>query len=386
MTALETWLAAREADREAAGTSRRLVARSPDADVVDVAGNDYLGLRRAAQVTAAAADAAARWGSGAGASRLVTGTLPLHQELEQQLAAALGHEAALVTSTGYAANLGAVPALADAGTLIVSDAHVHASLVDACRLARGRVLVVPHADAGAVDAALRTRSEPRALVLTESVFSVLGDAAPLDELADSCRRHDATLLVDEAHGLGVAGRAGLGLVADLLAGADRPPCDLVLTLTLSKALGSQGGAVLGSRAVVDHLVNTARAFIFDTGLAPAATAGAAAALDVLRSEPGLAASVRRRADQLAAACAVPGTAGAIVPVPMPTPAAAAHAQAEAAGAGVLVGCFRPPSVPDGVSRLRLTARADLTDQDVDRVRTVLSRLLPHTGDDAFPSP
>ncbi len=386
MTALEAWLSARAADREAAGTSRRLLPRSPDADLVDLAGNDYLGLRRAAPVTSAAAAAAERWGSGAGASRLVTGTLPLHQQLEGELAETLGHEAALVTSTGYAANLGAVPALADTGTLIVSDAHVHASLVDACRLARGRLLVVPHGDVGAVDAALRARSEPRALVLTESVFSVLGDAAPLAALAASCGRHDATLLVDEAHGLGVAGQAGLGLVADLLAGTDRPRCDLVLTLTLSKALGSQGGAVLGSRAVVDHLVNTARAFIFDTGLAPAAAAGAAAALGVLRAEPGLAGSVRRRADQLAAICGVPVTAGAIVPVPMPSAAAAVQAQAAAADAGVLVGCFRPPSVPDGVSRLRLTARADLTDRDLDRARTALSRVLPRTGDDAFPSP
>lgn len=359
MTALDDWLAARSVARTAAGTQRRLRPRGPRPDAVDLAGNDYLGLARHPRVVAAAVDAAERWGAGAGASRLVTGTLELHTALEDRLAGALGHEAALVLSTGYHANLAAVTALADADTLVVSDAHVHASLVDASRLARAQVTVVPHADPVAVESALARRQQPRALVLSESVFSVLGDAAPLDELTGVCARHDATLLVDEAHGLGVVGTHGLGLVSDRSHGGE-----VVVTCTLSKSLGSQGGAVLGSRAVVDHLVNTARPFIFDTGLAPASTAAALAALELLFETPALATAVRRRAGQLADACGVPATAGAIVPVPMAGPDQALATQAELRNRGVLVGCFRPPSVPDGVSRLRLTAHADLTDDEV----------------------
>jgi len=356
VNALDGWLAARSAARAESDTQRELVARDPDPDLVDLAGNDYLGLSRHPDVTAAAAEAALRWGAGAGSSRLVSGTLRLHESLEQRLGELLGQEAAVVTSTGYHANLATVTALADEGTLVVSDAHVHASLIDGCRLSRGAVVVVPHRDVAAVDDALRTRSQPRALVLTESVFSVLGDAAPLVDLAQTCRRHDATLLVDEAHALGVAGRVGLGLVADLgIAGPG-----VVVTVTLSKALGSQGGAVVASRAVVDHLVNTARPFIFDTGLAPAATAAAQAALDVLLAEPERVGRVRRGADQLAGACEVAATAGAIVPVPMLSPGAAVAAQRRLHEQGVLVGCFRPPSVPDRVSRLRLTANATLT--------------------------
>ncbi len=374
MNALDDWLAERSAARAQSGTQRELVARDPDPDLVDLAGNDYLGLGRHPDVTAAAADAALRWGAGAGSSRLVSGTLRLHDSLEQRLAELLGHEAGLVTSTGYQANLAAVTALADESTLVVSDAHVHASLVDGCRLARGGVVVVPHTDVAAVDDALRTRTQPRALVLTESVFSVLGDAAPLVDLATVCRRHDATLLVDEAHALGVAGRAGLGLVADLvIAGAG-----VVVTVTLSKALGSQGGAVLASRAVVDHLVNTARPFIFDTGLAPAATAAALAALDVLLAEPERLGRVRRGADRLAAACEVTTTAGAIVPVPMPSAGAAVAAQRQLRASGVLVGCFRPPSVPDRVSRLRLTANATLTEPALTHATRALQRTLART--------
>lgn len=371
VTELGRWLAERAAARRAAGTERRLVARPAVVSAIDLAGNDYLGLSRDPAVVAAAADAVARWGAGAGASRLVSGTLDLHVELERELAVALGTQAALVCSTGYHANLGAVTALADADTLVVSDAHVHASLVDACRLARAEVRVVAHADVGAVAEALAARHQPRALVLTESVFSVLGDAAPLSALSQLCVRYDATLLVDEAHGLGVTGASGLGQVVELGLAAPH----VVVTLTLSKSLGSQGGAILGSRPVVDHLVNTARPFIFDTGLAPASTAAALAALRRLLAEPALAAAVRRRAAELAAICRVAAGAGAIVPVPMPSAAEAVAAQAAAHTAGVRLGCFRPPSVPDGISRLRLTANAGLTDAEVVHTDTVLSPIL-----------
>jgi 8-amino-7-oxononanoate synthase len=325
-------------------------------------------------VTAAAGAAAARWGAGAGASRLVTGTLLVHQELERDLAAFTAGAAALVLSTGYAANLAAVTALADADTLIVSDAHVHASLVDACRLARGSVAVVPHLDLTVVRDALAGRAQSRALVLVESIFSVLGDAAPLGDLLRLCCEHDATLLVDEAHGLGVAGQGGRGLVHTLRRSATEPE-RLVVTLTLSKALGAQGGAVVASPAVIEHLVNTARPFIYDTGLAPAAAGAAAESLRVLEEQPQLPALARAHCAALAAAIGVAAPAAAVLSVPMPSAAAAVAATERLAAQGVQVGCFRPPSVPDGISRLRLTARADLLPATVQQVGSLIRSVL-----------
>ena len=359
----DDWLAEHADHRRRAGLTRRLRPRgSARPDTVDLAGNDYLGLSRHPQVTAAAAAAALSWGAGAGASRLVTGTLELHAELEQAIARFAGQDAGLALSTGYHANLGAVAALTDGDTLLVSDAHVHASLVDACRLARPAALTItPHNDLAAVEAALRRRGQRRAIVLVESVYSVLGDTAPLVELMGLIEAHDAILLVDEAHGIGVAGKDGHGLVhTHGLAGRT----DVVTTLTLSKAFGSQGGMILGSTAVVDHVVNTARPFIYDTGLAPAAAAAALAALGVLRSEPGLSHRALANAARLAAAAGVAPPAAAVLSIPMPSPEATLAAQADLLAEGVQVGCFRPPSVPDGISRLRVTARADLTESEI----------------------
>ena len=368
MSALEQWLAERAAEREAAGLTRRLRPRDEGA-TLDLAGNDYLGLSCHPRVVAAAVAAASQWGAGAGASRLVTGTLPVHSELEADLAAFTGGTAALVLSTGYSANLATVTALADADTLIVSDAHVHASLVDACRLARGSVVVVPHGDVPAVARALAERTQTRALVLAESIYSVIGDPAPVAELLAVCARHDATLVVDEAHGLGVAGDGGRGLVHALRGRSDAGR--VVVTLTLSKALGSQGGAVVASPAVIEHLVNTARPFIYDTGLAPAAAGAAAEALRVLGEQPELPGRVRAHAAALAAAVGATAPAGAVLSVPMPSAQAAVAAAARLAGEGVRVGCFRPPSVPDGISRLRLTCRADLSPDVVADVGSLL---------------
>ncbi|MDQ4006692.1 MAG: 8-amino-7-oxononanoate synthase [Actinomycetota bacterium] len=371
-SALGRWLSAQARAREDAGLTRALRPRPPHADAVDLAGNDYLGLATDPRVSAAAAEAARVWGAGAGASRLVTGTLDLHVDLERALAGFCGQAAALLFSTGYHANLGAVTALSDDDTLIVSDAHVHASLVDACRLARGRVHVVPHGDLGAVAAALSERAESRALVLCESVYSVLGDAAPLAALVRLCRRHDATLVVDEAHALGVVGPRGAGSVASLGLADDE---HVVVTLTLSKSLGSQGGAVLGSAPLVEHLVNRSRPFIFDTGLAPAAAGGALEALRIVAAEPELPARARDCAAALADAVEVDVPAGAVLSVPMPGPREALAAQQELADHGLRVGCFRPPSVPDQVSRLRLTASARLGAPELDEVAAVLTKVV-----------
>ncbi|MCA6096526.1 8-amino-7-oxononanoate synthase [Streptomyces sp. SCA3-4] len=371
------WIDAQQERLRAAGLLRTLRPRPADSGLIDLAGNDYLGLTRHPEVTGAAAEAARRWGAGATGSRLVTGSTALHAELEAELAAFCGFEAALVLSSGYAANLAAVTALSGPGTLLVCDELNHASLIDGCRLSRAERTVVPHADAEAVRKNLAAHPG-RAIAVTDSVFSVDGDAAPLPALAAACREAGAALLVDDAHGLGVLGDGGRGAVRAAGLAGDR---DVVATVTLSKSLGSQGGAVLGPARVIEHLVSTARTFIFDTGLAPAAAGAALASLAVLRREPGRAPRVRAVAAELhrrltAAGLTAVRPEAAVVSVRAPSPEAAVRWAADCRRAGLAVGCFRPPSVPDGVSRLRLTARADLSDRQVAEAADTIVRTAP----------
>ncbi|OMC34310.1 8-amino-7-oxononanoate synthase [Mycobacterium sp. GA-1841] len=367
------WLADVEQQRRQYGLRRELRTRPAVATELDLASNDYLGLSQHPDVLAGGVEALRTWGAGAGGSRLVTGNTELHEGFEDALATFVGAESALVFSSGYTANLGAVVALSGPGSLLVSDALTHASLVDACRLSRARVTVTPHRDVEAVEAALSARTEERAVVLTESVFSADGVLAPLRELHEVCRRHGALLLVDEAHGLGVRGVGGQGLLYEAgLAGAP----DVVMTTTLSKALGSQGGVVLGPAAVRAHLIDAARPFIFDTGLAPAAVGAAWAALRVLVDEPQRARAVLDHAAELArisGATAVPDSA--VVSVILGEPEVAVAAAAACLDRGVRVGCFRPPTVPEGTSRLRLTARASLTADEIGLARQVLIEVL-----------
>ncbi|GLW81507.1 8-amino-7-oxononanoate synthase [Actinokineospora globicatena] len=372
------WLDAHADDRRRAGLSRQLRPRGYDSDLLDLAGNDYLGLARDKRVAGAAAAATLRWGAGATGSRLVTGTTELHSELEFELARFCGTQSALVFSSGFAANLGAVTALSGKNCSIVTDSAIHASLIDGCRLSRAEVAVVGHSDPAAAGRALSTRRTERAIYVTDSVFSVDGDLAPLAELAQLCRENKAALIVDDAHGLGVLGEGGRGAVpAAGLAGAP----DVVTTVTLSKALGAQGGAVLGPRRVIKHLVENARSFIFDTGLAPSSVAAALSALNVLKEEPDRATRVLEVAQTLAerlkaAGLSVSDPAAAVVSVRAPSPDAALAWSNDCRAAGVWVGCFRPPSVPDSISRLRLTARADLTEGDIDRAVDVITRCAP----------
>jgi len=370
------WLEAVERQRREAGLRRSLRPRPAVATELDLASNDYLGLSQHPDVIDGGVAALRMWGAGATGSRLVTGDTELHQEFESELADYVGASAGLLFSSGYAANLGTVVGLSGRGSLLVSDEQSHASLVDACRLSRARVAVTPHRDVGAVEAALRARDEERAVVLTESVFSTDGALAPLRELHDVCRRHRALLIVDEAHGLGVRG-GGRGLVHEVgLAGAP----DVVMTTTLSKALGSQGGAVLGPEAVRAHLIDAARTFIFDTGLAPAAVGAARAALRVLRAEPWRADAVLRHAGVLAEVCGVLEVPqSAVVSVILGDPDVAMAAATACLDAGVRVGCFRPPTVPAGTSRLRLTARASLDDAELVIARRVLTDVLAGIG-------
>ena len=366
------WLEAAERQRREAGLRRSLRPRPAVATELDLASNDYLGLSQHPDVIEGGVAALRMWGAGATGSRLVTGDTELHQQFESELAEFVGAASALLFSSGYTANMGAVVGLSGAGSLLVSDAHSHASLVDACRLARARVVVTPHRDVSAVDAALSTRDEERAVVITDSVFSADGALAPVRELHEVCRRHSALLVVDEAHGLGVRG-GGRGLLYELgLAGAP----DVVMTTTLSKALGSQGGVVLGPAAVRAHLIDAARPFIFDTGLAPAAVGAARAALGVLRAEPWRPEAVLRHARALAEICDVSEVPqSAVVSVILGDPEVALAAATACLDAGVKVGCFRPPTVAAGTSRLRLTARASLDAAELKIARRVLTDVL-----------
>jgi 8-amino-7-oxononanoate synthase len=368
---LEDWLAPKAAALDSRGLTRHLRPRTPDEHLIDLAGNDYLGLSHDPRVIAAAAEALQVWGTGSTASRLVTGTTQLHEQLEAELAAYAGQQSALVFSSGYLANLGVVTTLGGPGTVLVSDEHVHASLVDACRLSRSRVEVVPHNDVDAVTKVLAERNEPHALVLTESVFSVLSDEAPLLELAATARTHNAVLLVDEAHGLGVTGNGHGSVHAHGLADDEH----VIVTMTLSKAMASQGGVVLGPPVLRHHLINRARPFIYDTGLNPAACAAALAALRVLKTESDRPAAIHAATARLAAACNVPVPVGPVVSIPMPGPRETVLAAELCRDNGILVGSFRPPSVPDGISRLRLTANAGLSAADLDRACAVIPRAI-----------
>ncbi|MEV0295079.1 8-amino-7-oxononanoate synthase [Nocardia sp. NPDC050710] len=378
-----SWLDERAVERVTAGLRRELRPRAPLSPSIDLASNDYLGLVRHPEVIEGAIESVRRWGAGSTGSRLVTGTTAEHELLEAELAEFVGAEAGLVFASGYAANLGVVTALAGRGALVVSDAGSHASLVDACRLSRARVEIAPHGDVEAVDRLLAARTEERALVLTDSVFSADGDLAPLAELHRVTRANAAVLIVDEAHGLGVRGAGGRGLVQEVgLAGEP----DLVITATLSKALAAQGGVVLASERVRAHLIDAARTFIFDTGLAPAAVGAARAALRLLRREPDMATRVLDRAADIARIARVAQPESAVVSVVLGAAQVAYDAAQACRARGLDVGCFRPPSVPEGTSRLRLTARANLTAAELDTIATVLGAVLAEArGLDVVPA-
>jgi 8-amino-7-oxononanoate synthase len=365
--------------RAEAGLTRRLRPRAADDPIIDLAGNDYLGLARHPAVIAATTKTIEAYGLGATASRLVRGSTDEHTALEADLADWLGAEHALVFSSGYLANLGAVRGLATRETLVVSDAYNHASLIDGCRISGAETVVAPHASPAAVAALLDTRAPGRpAVVVTESVFSVDGDLAPLAELYAATSARGAVLLVDDAHATGVLGPHGSGGVA--AAGlAGRP--DLVVTATLSKALGGAGGVVAGPAAFLRHLVDTCRTFIYDTAPPPAVVAGVRAALGVARAADDRRAVLRSRAALAvarlrAAGFDVPGPAAAVLSVVASGPEAAVAWAAACRDRGVAVGCFRPPSTPEGTSRLRLTLNAGVPDADFAHALEVIVECAP----------
>ena len=373
------WLAALERSARArakAGLTRVLRPRPAGDDVVDLAGNDYLGLAVHPAVIEAAASALSAYGLGATGSRLVRGSTEAHATLESDLAEWLGAEQALVFSSGYLANLGAIRGLA--ASYVVSDAYNHASLIDGCKLSGAEVVVAPHADPSAVAALLDAAPGRDAVVVTESVFSVDGDLAPLAELYEVTSARGALLLVDDAHAVGVLGPSGAGaVVAAGLAG--RP--DVVATATLSKSLGGAGGVVAGPAEFIRHLIDTGRTFIYDTALPPAIAAGVTVALRLAREGDRLRATLRQRATTVVrrlreAGFAVSAPSGGVISVLAPGPETAVAWADDCRDRGVAVGCFRPPSTPDNRSRLRLTLNAGVSREDFDRALDVVLECAP----------
>lgn len=375
------WLDALErlaAGRAKAGLTRRLGPRAADDSVVDMAGNDYLGLATHPAVIAASADGLRAYGLGATGSRLVRGSTAAHAALESDLAGWLGWPATLVFSSGYLANLAAVRSLGGLCDLVVSDAYNHASLIDGCKISGVRTIVTPHNDPAAVAAVLDAHPGQSALVVTESVFSVDGDLAPLPELYEVTSARGALLLIDDAHALGVLGPSGSGGVATAgLAG--RP--GVVVTATLSKSLGGAGGVVAGPAEFIAHLIDTGRTFIYDTALPPAVVAGVHEALRITRSADDRRAVLAARSAETvsrlrAAGYEVSTPAAAVLSVLTPGPEAAVAWAADCRDRGVAVGCFRPPSTPDGSSRLRLTLNAGVPDADFARALAVIVECAP----------
>ncbi len=332
----------------------------PATPIVSFASNDYLGLSLHPAVVGAATAALERWGTGSGASRLVTGSRPVHRDLEVALAEWKGTEAAVCFPTGFAANLGVLSVFGRPGTRILSDALNHASIVDGCRLARADVAIVRHADVEHLESLLAASDVP-AVVVTDTVFSMDGDTAPLAAIAAACRRHRSLLILDEAHAA-MGPHPGPEVLDDL---------EVLRVGTLSKTLGSLGGFVAGPRAMVDLLVNTARPYIFTTAVSPADAAAALAAIGVLRSSEG-AALVARLAAHVARLA--PGHPTPIVPILLGAEARAVEASAALLEAGLWVPAIRPPTVPVGTSRLRVTLSAAHEAEQVDRLVAALEVL------------
>jgi 8-amino-7-oxononanoate synthase len=328
--------------------------------------NDYLNLTHHPAVKRAAIEAIEKWGAGAGASRLVTGNHPLFGELERRLARLKGTEAACVFGSGYLANAGIVPVMVGEGDLLLVDELSHACLWAGARLSQARTVMFRHNDVAHAEEILRAHraNHRHTLIVTDGVFSMDGDLAPLKELSALAQTHDAWLMSDDAHGLGVLG-GGRGS-----AFASGATVDLQMG-TLSKALGSYGGYVCASAAVIDLLKTRARTLIYSTGLPPASVAAALAALDIVESDPELTARPLAKAQAFTRACNLPLATSQIVPVVLGDPLAALEASQILEREGFLVTPIRPPTVPEGTARLRLAFTAGHPDAEIARLAGIV---------------
>lgn len=337
-------------------------------ELLNLTSNNYLGLATDARVAEAAAAAARAYGASVSASRLLCGSTPLHEELEGRLAALKGQEGALLYSSGYLANLGVLTALAHPGDVIFSDALNHASIIDGCRLSGARAEVYRHGDAGHLAELLAATPARRRLIVSETVFSMDGDIAPLPAILELARTHDAVLVLDEAHATGVLGPNGEGSLARF----GLVPEGVVIVGTLSKALASAGGFVAASATVIDYLLNRSRPFIFNTALPPASVGAALAALDIVATEPERRArldalATRLREGLVAAGYPPSDSETAIVPLLLGSADAALAVERRLREAGMLSRAIRPPTVPEGTARIRFNLMATHTAGDVDRI-------------------
>src|ERR687892_74014 len=338
--------------------ARGVVGRLPDGrEVISFASNDYLGLSAHPSVIAGARTALDRWGAGAGSARLIVGSRPVHSELEAELVSWKNTEAAVLFPNGFAANLGVLQTFGGRDVVICSDELNHASIIDGCRMARARVEVYPHKDLASLRSLLEANE--RTIVVTDTVFSMDGDVAPLHDIAELCRRHESLLVLDEAH-------AVLGPFPEL------DGVEAVRVGTLSKFLGAAGGFAAGTAEFMDLLVNRARPFIFTTASSPADAGAALAALRLLRSEEGahLTRQLRTNVDAIA-----PGNPSPILAVMVGAESAAVEASARLLEHGFLVPAIRPPSVPNGTSRLRVALSAAHDRSQVSALRAALDEVL-----------
>jgi 8-amino-7-oxononanoate synthase len=342
--------------------------------------NDYLGFANHPRVRGAAAEAAMQWGAGTGASRLISGTMQPHGRLERRLADFKGYESALLFGSGYLANTGTIATLAGRGEVVFSDELNHASIIDGCRLSRAETFVYRHRDVEHLAWGLREAGGRGALIVTDGVFSMDGDVAPLAQLVELARRHDCRLMVDEAHATGALGPGGRGSVA---AAGLSGEVDVVVG-TLGKALGSYGAYVCASHELTEYLLNTARSFIFSTAPPPPVAAAALAALELLESNPKRVERLGANASALRAALAaqglaVGGSGTQIVPVEVGDAELTMELSERALERGVFAQGIRPPTVPEGSSRLRFTVMATHRADDLERAATLVGDVARELG-------
>jgi 8-amino-7-oxononanoate synthase len=331
--------------------------------LVNFASNDYLGLAGDERLRRAAIDACESAGVGRGSSPLICGRSEWHEELERRLAEFEGTEAALLFPSGFAANSGVIPALVEWGDAIFADAKNHASLIDGCRLSRAEVHIYPHNDADKLEALFHKLHSRRRLIVTDTLFSMDGDLAPLAAIADLAQRFDAMLLVDEAHATGVFGQHGRGVAEALALESDA----MIRIGTLSKALGAAGGFVAGSRSLIRWLANRARSYVFSTAQPAAVSAAASAALRIVAQEPHRRATLLQTAQQLRQRLHTDGwdtgrSASQIIPIVLGSPEKALRLAELLRERGYWVPAIRPPSVPAGESLLRLSLTAAHTSE------------------------
>ena len=345
--------------------------------LVNFSSNDYLGLANDARLKDAAHRAIDAFGVGSGASPLVSGHGRVHEEVELRFARFCGLPRALLFGSGYAANLGILAALGDGDAEVFSDELNHACLIDGSRLSRAKITRYAHLDTGALAAALERSTAATRIVATDAVFSMDGDIAPVPQLVDLCGRHDAWLVLDDAHGIGVTGNGGHGTLEHFHARSPR----IVYMATLGKALGGYGALVAGAAPVIDSLMQRARTYVFSTALPPVAAAVARRALDLIDEEPSIVARLRERIAQFRARAAqlrIPAgeSTTAIHPIVLGDPAKTVAAASALAQRGFWVPAIRPPSVPEGTSRLRISLSAAHTPQQVDALVAALAECLP----------